>query len=119
MVPTSRRVRWLGGLLLVFVTFFAWLNWATRRRDYRTVAGAEATLDSAGLTVGVSSARVLAVLDSLRAQHSSLGTDRTVRARLGPSFQDFIIRGDLFAEFRFDSAGRLTWRAVREGLTGP
>jgi hypothetical protein len=46
-------------------------------------------------------------------------TDRAVGARLGRSSEDFIIRGDLLAEFRFDSTGRLTSHTVREVFTGP
>jgi hypothetical protein len=48
-----------------------------------------------------------------------LSADRSVGARLGRSFEDFFIHGDILAEFRFDSTGRLTSHAVREVLTGP
>lgn len=103
------------------VVFGLWaaFSWVTRRRVYRTVATSEAVLDSAGLVPGVSSTRVAAVLDSLHAAHGPLGPGGTIGARLGPAFEDFMISGDIYAEFKFDSTGRLMSRHVRERLTGP
>ena len=119
MLPKSRRARWLAGLALLALAVVAAFSWVTRRRQFQTVAGAEARLDSAGLTPGAPAARVLAALDSLGAAHAALEPGGGIRARLGPSFRDFFISGDLIAEFRFDSAGRLASREVREWLTGP
>ncbi|MDB4906251.1 MAG: hypothetical protein JWO05_1035 [Gemmatimonadetes bacterium] len=106
-----------GGLLVLglWVAF----SWVTRRRVYRTVATSEAALDSAGLVPGTSITRVAAVLDSMHAIHGALGPDQVIGARIGPSFQDFILSGDIHAEFKFDSTGRLVSRHVRERLTGP
>jgi hypothetical protein len=95
------------------------LSWVGRRRVYRTVAGSEAVLAAAGVAPGTPVSRVIEVLDSLRASRSGLRTDRTVAARLGRSFEDFFIRGDILAEFRFDSTGHLASRTVHEVLTGP
>jgi hypothetical protein len=38
---------------------------------------------------------------------------------MGRSFEDFMVRGDIHALFRFDSTARLRSKAVREVLTGP
>jgi hypothetical protein len=119
LLPKSRRTRWLSGIALVVLALVAAFSWVTRRRQYRTVAGAQAALDSAGLTAGAPAARVLATLDSLHAPHTAPAADGIIRARLGRSFEDFFITGDLLAEFHFDSAGRLTSQNVREILTGP
>jgi hypothetical protein len=95
------------------------LSWFGRRSVYRTVGSTEGVLATAGIVPGTSISRVLEVLDSLGASHSRVRTDRTVGARLGRSFDDFMIHGDILAEFRFDATGRLTSRTVREVLTGP
>ena len=94
-------------------------NWVTRRRVYRTVTSSEAVLDAAGLVPGVPVARVVTVLDSLHAVRAALRPDGTMGARIGPSFQDVFISGDIYAEFTFDSSGRLLSRHVKERLTGP
>ena len=86
---------------------------------YRTVASTEVSLGAAGVAPGVSTSRILSILDSLGAEHSGVGSDGTVGARLGRSFEEFMIHGDILVTFRFDSAGRLTSHTVHEVLTGP
>ena len=76
-------------------------------------------LDQAGLVRGVSIARVRGVLDSLHAGYAVRPSERTIAAVLGPSFEDFVISGDIYAEFAFDSTGHLISRLVKERLTGP
>lgn len=115
----SRRGRWTATLLVLALASCAALSWVTRRRVYRTVASTEASLDAAGLVHGASSARVRRVLDSLHATYSVRPTERTIAAVLGPSFEDVVTSGDIYAEFAFDSTGHLASRLVKERLTGP
>jgi hypothetical protein len=116
MTRKSKVVVRVGLVVLVVVLL---VNWFGRRRQYRTIASAEAKLVIAGVTPGVAADRVVAVLDSLGAEHSSLNSEGVLSAQLGRSFEDGFVRGDLFAEFRFDSTGHLKSRLVREQLTGP
>lgn len=116
---TSRRTRFLAIAALLFLGVVGISRWVGRRRVYRTVASTEAMLDTAGVVPGIASSRLLAILDSLGVEHSSLGADNKVGARLGRSFEDFMVQGDLLAEFSFDPTGRLSSRHVREVLTGP
>ena len=76
-------------------------------------------MDEAGLVQGASIARVRVVLDSLDATYAVRPRERTIAAVLGPSFEDFVISGDIYAEFAFDSSGHLLSRFVKERLTGP
>jgi hypothetical protein len=118
-VKPSRRRKWFVAVGIVLLALIAGLSWVGRRRVYRTVAGTEAQLDSAGLTRGVEARRVIAILDSLGAIHSELNADGTIRARIGRSFEDRLIHGDIHTQFRFDSAQRLVARSTREIFTGP
>jgi hypothetical protein len=79
----------------------------------------EATLSTAGVRPGVSAERLFAVLDSLQATHSALAPDGVVTVRFGRSFSDLFVRGDIAGTFRFDTAGRLVSRELKERLTGP
>ena len=115
----SRRWRWFSIILTLCVVLFGTLSWVGRRRVYRTVDGTEMLLGAAGVAPGIPAARLLAILDSLKVDHSTLGTGGIVGARMGRSFDDFMIHGDIHATFRFDSTGRLSSHAVREVLTGP
>jgi hypothetical protein len=119
-MPTlSRRTTWILGTGVLILGLLGTLSWVGRRRVYRTVAGTETVLAAAGVVPGAPVGRVLAVLDSLGASYSELNADRTVGARIGRSFEDFFIHGDIVAKFRFDSTGHLMSHTVREGLTGP
>jgi hypothetical protein len=114
---SRRKVLYIAGIAaLVLVVAF---NWSQRRRDYRSVVSTEAQLDAAGVSPGVKVSRVLAVLDSLGAIHSPLNADRTIGARIGRSFENGMIHGDIHATFRFDTTQRLVARSIREVLTGP
>lgn len=115
----SRRRRWVIVVAALFVGIFGILSWVGRRRVYRTVDGTETLLWTAGVAPGIPTARLLVILDSLEVEHSGLGGDGIVGARMGRSFEDFMIHGDIHATFRFDSTGRLTSHTVREVLTGP
>jgi hypothetical protein len=42
-----------------------------------------------------------------------------VAVNFGRSFNDLFVRGDITGRFRFDTAGRLVSRELREYLTGP
>lgn len=114
-----RTIRWLAALGLLVVVVVGALSWVGRRRVYRTVASSETTLDSAGVRPGIPASRLMTILDSLGVTHSPMSADGTVHARLGRSFEELMVQGDILAEFRFDSAGRLTSRRIREVLTGP
>ena len=115
----SSRRTWLLASAVLTLCLLGALSWVGRRRVYRTIGSTEAVLSAAGVVPGMPVSRVLDVLDSLGAPHSGLSADRSVGARLGRSFEDFFIYGDILAEFRFDSTGRLTSHVVREVLTGP
>jgi hypothetical protein len=115
----SRRTRGIAIVAFLLIGAFGALNWVGRRRVYRTVESSEAVLDAAGVVPGISPSRLLAILDSLGFEHSALSADGKVGARLGRSFEEFMIQGDLLAQFSFDSTGRLSTRHVREVLTGP
>ncbi|HET7552700.1 MAG TPA: hypothetical protein VFK04_15515 [Gemmatimonadaceae bacterium] len=110
--------RWTAIAVALGAVFVA-VNWIGRRREYRTVAGVEATLGAAGVRPGVGAERVFAVLDSLRANYSALASDGVVTVSFGRSFSDLFVRGDIAGRFEFDTAGRLVSREVRENLTGP
>jgi hypothetical protein len=114
----SRR-RWLIMVAGLCLGLFATLSWVGRRHVYRTVDGTEILLGAAGVAPGIPTARLLAILDSLRVEHSALSSDWVVGARMGRSFEELMIHGDIHATFRFDSVGRLTSHTVREVLTGP
>lgn len=95
------------------------VSWIGRRREYRTVAGVEATLSAAGVQPGVSTERVFAVFDSLQASHSALAPDGVVTVHFGRSFSDLFVHGEIAGTFRFDTADRLVSRELKERLTGP
>ncbi len=111
-------IRWTVTTVALGAVLVA-VNWIARRREYRTVAGVEASLSTAGVRPGVSAERVFAVLDSLQASHSALASDGVVTVRFGRSFGDLFVHGDIAGRFEFDTAGRLVSREVRENLTGP
>jgi hypothetical protein len=113
------RTRWIAIVAFLLVAVIGGLSWASRRRVYRTVAEGEAMLDAAGVAPGMSSGRLLAILDSLGVRHSAVSADGKAGARLGRTFEEFMGHGDLLADFTFDSAGRLCTRHAREVLTGP
>jgi hypothetical protein len=114
-----RRRRWIIGIAVLCLVLLGAVSWAGRRRVYRTVDDTKMLLVVAGISPGIPAPRLLAILDSLRVEHSELGSDGVVGARMGRSFEDFMIHGDIHADFRFDSTGRLASQAVREVLTGP
>lgn len=114
-----RRRRSVIIIAVLFVALVGTLSWVGRRRVYRTVDGTETLLRAAGVAPGIPAARLLAVLDSLEVEHSGLGSDGLVGARMGRSFENGVVYGDIHATFRFDSAGHLTSQTVSEVLTGP
>lgn len=109
--------RWIV-IAVVFGAVLAVVSWIGRRREYRTAAGVQATLNAAGVRPGVSAERVFAVLDSLQGNHSELAADGVVTVRFGRSFNDLFVHGDIAGTFRFDTAGRLVSRELEERLTG-
>lgn len=115
----TRRTRIAVALAVGIAAVLAGLNWVSRRKEYRTVAEVRAQLVVAGVVPGAPVSRVLRVLDSLGAQHSAVDSAGVVSARIGLSFEDLFIHGDIFVAFRFDSSGHLVSQTVRERLTGP
>ena len=110
-----RRLAWLVGILGL-IAIAAW--WALGPHTYQTVPQVRAKLratipDRAPLT------RVLAVLDSLHAEHSDLTGDSVVTANFGKSSRQAIVYWEIFGTFIFDSSRTLASYKLEEIGTGP
>jgi hypothetical protein len=70
--------------------------------------------------VGTSAATVVAYLDSAGVENSGfIATDRAINAIWRDVSTRGIVKQSIRADFRFDSAGRLTTITVRDQFTGP
>jgi len=112
----SKR-RWLllvAALVLVLVA--GW--WLVAPHTYMTVREVRASL-AAAIPDGADASRVLAILDSLHAEHSDLVRDSLVTANFGKSWRQGIISAEIFGTCYFDSQRHLVTDKVEEISTGP
>ena len=104
--------------LLVLAAFagaaFLWYLWPTHGVS---VKGIEAQV---GLRapVGAPLEQLLAVLDSMKAEHSD-GANRLVTANFGQSTAQGLVTGEVFGTFHIDGRGRIASYEIKEFFTGP
>lgn len=84
-----------------------------------TVGDIERRIGSA-IPHGTHQSRVLAILDSLKLEHSEFSpTSRTIAATVPDSSKKGIVTRSFHIIFSFDSAGALSSHTTRELFTGP
>ena len=101
---------------LVLVLVAGW--WLVAPHTYMTVREVRASL-AAAIPDGADASRVLAILDSLHAEHSDLVRDSLVTANFGKSWRQGMISAEIFGTFYFDSQRPLLTYKVEEISTGP
>ncbi|SRR6266571_6590780 len=109
-----RRSIWIIGLAALAVGAGAWY---LRPRHYMTVQQIEAQL-RARTPVGASAEHVLAVLDSMKAEHSDASRG-VISANFGKSYESTPVYGAIYGTFNLDARGRLASYKVEELFTGP
>ena|SRR2546422_484993 len=92
----------------------AWYLWP---KHYIALQDIEAQL-RIRTPVGASADQVLAVLDSMRAEHSEV-SHGVISANFGKSFESPEVYGAVYGTFRVDSQGRLASYEVKQLFTGP
>jgi hypothetical protein len=92
----------------------AWYLWPTH---YITVQEIEEQL-RVRTPVGASADQVLAVLDSMKAEHSDV-SHGVISANFGKSFENPAVYGAVYGTFKVDSQGRLASYEVKQLFTGP
>ena len=110
------RQRWIWtiGLATLLVGGGAWY---LRPRRHVTVHQIEAQLQ-ARTPVGASAEQVLAVLDSMMAEHSDASRG-IISANFGKSHESAAVYGAIYGTFTLDSRGRLASYKIEELFTGP
>ena len=84
-----------------------------------TVAAVDQQISDA-VPSGTEYSRVLAILDSLRLEHSTFDAkSQTIAAMVPDNAKKGIITRTFHITFVFDSAGKLASHTVKEALTGP
>jgi tryptophanyl-tRNA synthetase len=72
------------------------------------------------IPIGSDSQRALVVLDSLKVEHSQLGTDHTIAANFGESRNSQgQVNASIHVTLYFGADGKLTKHDVKEVFTGP
>lgn len=95
------------------------LGASCNNRQKLTAETVDARVSSA-MPVGTHSTRVLAVLDSLRIEHSALDPRTgTVAAMVPDTNQKGVVTRSFHFTFVFDSTGSLVSHSVKEVFTGP
>jgi hypothetical protein len=112
-----RRHPWLTGALCAVLLAGALWAWRESRRP--SIEGVRRALAAAGVAQGTPAPRVLAVLDSLGAEHSDVLRDGRVTANFGESWRVLIMYANVFGAFQFDTTGHLVAQHFEEIASGP
>jgi hypothetical protein len=115
MAVFMTRRRWL--LLAVSAPVFAGAAWYLWPRHHVTVQDVEEQL-RIRTPVGAPAGQVLAVLDSMKVEHSDASRG-LITANFGRSSENFLVYGEVFGTFRLNAQGRLASYKVEEFFTGP